>query len=447
MKQRIGRNRIGQVGAVLVALAALSTACSSSAKKPATTTPAATGVAPVVTTGASTDISPITSANSIDITPVTSGNSIDVPIITSANSTDIPVITTGASTDIPTVTTGGATSGVTTAGISAAECAANKAAGKITYISSFDFSASASIIDVIVAKDKGYFDKMCLDVTLRSGFSTTNYPIVAAGTAQFSSAGNYTEILNFSKDGAKFVALVDYGKAPIEALITKDGGATSLDQLKGKTIGVKGDIPPSIVAMLAEAGLVRGKDYKEVLLDGFDPQAQLKQDIDALPVYKSNEPGQLDRAGVKYNLFDPAKMDIPGSFGIIYTSADFAAKHPTAAADFARASLEGMQAAIADPDAAVATAFKLVTTAGNPNFLTMVGETYRLNQEIAVVKASTPAGEGIGQIDPSVFDNEYSSYVAAGVWPQGPPVDGKDYDAALSKSLFDSSGNVIWPAS
>ena len=43
-------------------------------------------------------------------------------------------------------------------------CEANKAAGTITYLSSFDFSASASIVDVLVAKQKGYFDDLCLDV-------------------------------------------------------------------------------------------------------------------------------------------------------------------------------------------------------------------------------------------------------------------------------------------
>ena len=195
------------------------------------------------------------------------------------------------------------------------ECAANKAAGKITYISSFDFSASASIIDVVVAKEKGYFDKMCLDVDLKPGFSTTNYPIVAADQAQFSSAGNFTEILKNSTGGAEFVATVDYGKEPIEALVTKDPTITDLAQLKGKTIGVKGDIPSSIVAMLANAGLKRGTDYKEVLLDGFDPVAQMQLDIDALPVYKSNEPRALDAAGVKYALFDPATTKTPGTFG------------------------------------------------------------------------------------------------------------------------------------
>jgi hypothetical protein len=38
--------------------------------------------------------------------------------------------------------------------------------------------------------------------------STVNYPLVASGQARFSSAGSYTEI-NFSKDGASFIALTD----------------------------------------------------------------------------------------------------------------------------------------------------------------------------------------------------------------------------------------------
>ena len=407
-------NQIGRAGTAFIALALLASACGSDAK----TTPASSAPS----TAAST-----TAPSTAGTTAATTG------------------ATTGSTPGTTATTTAAGGAGVTATGISDARCAENKAAGKITYLSSFDFAAAASIIDVVVAKDKGYFDKMCLTVDLKPSFSTSNYPLVAAGTAQFSSAGSYTEILNYSKDGAKFVATVDYGKAPVEALITKDGGATTLAALKGKTIGVKGDLPPSIVAMLAKAGLKRGADYKEVLLDGFDPQAQLAQAIDALPVYKSNEPGQLDRAGVKYTIFDPAKMDVAGSFGLIYTSAKFAADHPTAVADFSRAALKGMEDAIADPAGAVKIALKLIDAAGNANFLTQQGETYRLTQEIGIVKASTPAGEPVGQIDAAVFDNEYKTYVEAGVWPKGAPTDGKYYDAALAKSLYGKDGKVIWP--
>lgn len=370
--------------------------------------------------------------------PITIGVALSALALaaTACGSDDDP----GTASSAPT-----STSGVTTTGISQARCDENKAAGTITYISSFDFSASASIVDVITAKKQGYFEDLCLDVELQAGFSTKNYPLVAANRAQFSSAGNYSEILNFTQDGAEFVALVDYGKSPIEGLVTEESGATDLSQLKGKTIGVKGDLPPSIVALLAKAGLERGTDYEELQLQGFDPAAQLELSIDALPVYKSNEPGQLDAKGIKYHLFDPSDSNIPGSFGIIYTSKEFATEHPTAVEDFTRAALKGMEDAIADPKTSVEACLDLINTSGNHAFLTLEGETYRWTHESAIVKASTPPGEPIGLIDPTLLATEYDTYVKAGVWPKGAPADGKYYDADVAKSVYGSDGKVIWP--
>ncbi len=420
-------NRAIKTAALIAALGLTAAACSSDATPATTTTSATTNATATSATGTATSATATSAA------------------ATSATGTDA-TSSSAAGTNATGSTDAAPGSGVTAAGISEAECAANKAAGKITYLSGFDFSASLSIIDVVVAKEKGYFDKMCLDVDLRPGFSVENYKLVAAGKAQFSSAGNYTEILNQSTDGARFVAMVDYGKAPIEALATKDPAITDLTQLKGKTIGVKGDLPPSIVAMLAKAGLKRGADYNEILLEGFDPVAQLSQAIDALPVYKSNEPRALDAAGVKYGLFDPAKLDVPGSFGIIYTSADFHAKHPTAVADFTRAALRGMQDAIADPAAAVDMSVAQIDAAGNQYFLTKQGETYRFDTEVKVSKASTPAGQNLGVIDPALFANEYTTYKAAGVWPDGAPPEYPAYDATTAASLYGPDGKVIWPA-
>lgn len=436
-------NKRIRAGSALVALTLLAAACSSDKDDSKDTVASTTTVAAATTSAAST----ATTAGSTETT--TAESMVDTTTAESmSESTEGSTDTSGGGTDSTTASSGGATDdGVTTEGISDERCAANKAAGKITYASSFDFSASASIVDVLVAKDKGYFDKMCLDVDLKPGFSTQNYALVAAGTAQFSSAGNYTEIINNSGDGANFVAVVDYGKVPVEGLVTKEGGATKLEDLKGKTIGVKGDLPPSIVALLAKHGLKRGTDYQELLLDGFDPVAQLDSAIDALPVYKSNEPGQLDAAGVKYNLFDPADDDIPGTFGLLYTSKDFAEKYPTAVQDFARAALHGMEDALADVDGAVATAMTFINGNGNPNFLSDEGEKYRWTQESKLVADNTPKGEPIGLIDPELLDSEYQAYVDAGVWPDGAPEDVKPYDADVAKSVYDDNGKVIWPAS
>jgi NitT/TauT family transport system substrate-binding protein len=367
---------------------------------------------------------------------------------TGAGTTAAPASTTATTaTGDSTAATTTTVPGVTNEGITPERCSANKAAGGITYLSSFDFAAAASILDVVVAKDRGYFDDMCLNVTIKPGFSTSNYALVAAGQGQLSSAGSYTEILNYSKDGAKFVAVADYGKTPIEALVVKgDSSITTLQDLKGKTIGVKGDIPPSLVAMLSQAGLQRGKDYKEVLLDGFDPVAQLKTNIDALPVYKSNEPGQLDRAGVRYRMFDPADYGIPGSFGVIYTTPSFLEQHQTAVQDFVRAAFKGYADAVADPAGAVAISVKEINAAGNQNYLSAEGETYRWQQESAVVAKGTPAGTLPGLIDPGTFAAEVSGYAKAGIFPKGTPSTDGTYDADVATGVV-SGLDLIWPAS
>ena len=365
-----------------------------------------------------------------------------------SSATTAPSATTagGSASSDSVATLAAPDNGVTAAGISADRCRANKDAGAITYLSSFDFSAAASILDVVVAEQRGYFDDMCLNVTIKPSFSTSNYALVAGGQAQLSSAGAYTEILNFSKSGAKFVAVTDYGKSPIEALVVPAGGnVNTLQDLKGKTIGVKGDIPPSIVAMLSQAGLQRGRDYKEVLLDGFDPVAQLKTGIDALPVYKSNEPGQLDRAGVKYRLFDPVNYGIPGTFGLIYTTPDFLAKHPTAVQDFVRAAFKGYADAVADPAGAVALSLKEINAAGNQNYLTAEGETFRWQQESAIVARGTAPGQVPGLIDPAVLIAEVDAYAKAGVYQSGTPSTDGTYDADVANGVI-ANGALVWPS-
>ncbi len=358
----------------------------------------------------------------------------------SSGTTAASAATSAAAATIP-----GLVGSVTATGISPDRCAANKAAGKITYLSGFDFAATASVVEVVMAKEKGYFDAMCLDVDLKSSFSTANYPLVAAGRAQFASGGNYSEVLTQSQGGAKFAVVVDDGKTGIDALLVKpDAGVTTPADLKGKTIGVLGTITPSVKAMLFKAGLVEGKDYQTVLLDGFDPVAHFQQPIAGRPGYKSNEPGILERAGVPFTLFDPAAQGIPGSFGIIYTSQDFLAAHPTAVQDFVRASMKGLADAIADPAGAVAASVKLIDTAGNQNHLTTEGETFRWQTESKMVVDGSK-GQPLGLVDPAQLKAEVDAYSAAGVFESPVSMDGS-YNVDLVQGIYDATGKVIWPA-
>ncbi len=329
----------------------------------------------------------------------------------------------------------------------AERCDANKAAGTITYLSSFDFAATASIVEVLVAEERGYFEELCLDVVVKPSFSTANYPELAANNAQFSSGGSFSEVVDFaSKNEAQFVVVAVEGKTGIDALIVKDGGPTELADLAGATIGVKGKITPSVAAMLKQAGLSEGTEYTTVLLDGFDPKVHIEvPNIAGFPGYKSNEPKQLEAAGVPFTLFDPAESGIPGSFGILYTNAEFLNEHPTAAQDFVRAAMRGLADAVADPAAAAEIALGFINANGNAMFLSPEGETARWGVESQLVM-DTNSNTALGVPEPALLTDEVTSYAEIGLFDGTAPDITPFVDTTLISGVYAADRTVIWPA-
>jgi NitT/TauT family transport system substrate-binding protein len=330
---------------------------------------------------------------------------------------------------------------------SAARCEANQAAGTITYLSSFDFAATASIVEVLVAEEQGYFDDLCLDVEVKPSFSVANYPELAANNAQFSSGGSFSEVVDFAaKNEAEFVVLAVEGKTGIDALIVKDGGPTDLEGLRDSTIGVKGKITPSVAAMLKQAGLTEGTDYTTVLLDGFDPKVHIEvPNIVGFPGYKSNEPKQLEAADIPFTLFDPAESGIPGSFGVLYTNATFLNEHPTAAQDFMRAAMKGLADAVADPAAAAEIALGFINANGNAMFLSPEGETARWAVEAKlVVDTNTATALGVPELE--LLTDEVTTYAEIGLFDGTAPDITPYVDTALISGVYADDRTVIWPA-
>jgi NitT/TauT family transport system substrate-binding protein len=358
---------------------------------------------------------------------------------------------TAAATDA--ATDGASASGAVVAGEPFPEdrCEQNQAAGTITYLTGFDFAATASIIDVIVAEEAGYYDELCLDVEVLPSFSTANYPLIAENEAQFASGGSFSEVVAFAEaNDADFVVVAVEGRTPIDGLILKPGVATELEDLEGTTIGVKGKLPSSVAVMLAGSGLVEGENFETVLLDGFDPTAHIAiESIVGFPGWKSNEPGTLTRAGTEFDLFDPIDYDVPGSFGVIYTNEQFVAEHPTATEDFVRATMRGLADAIADPAAAAATAVELINANGNPNFLSPEGETFRWETDADLILTTTPEGVGLGVPDPEALQAELDAYAEVGLFGDGEVPDAASVAAtALVAGVYDPDINdrdVVWP--
>lgn len=363
--------------------------------------------------------------------------------------TDTSASSTTAAGSSTTAAGGSTTTAKAGAGAAAGEltgdaaCAANKAAGTIKYVTGFDYAASPAILDVVVAKAKGYYQQLCLDVQIIPGFAPSNGPLVIAGQAQFGSADSFGEMVKTNVTGkGDLVAIAHYGKTAVQALLVPaDGKVKTLNDLPGTTMGIKGDIPYSLQSMLGIAGVKRGS-FKEILLDGFDPVAHLKLGIDSLPVYKSNEPITLDRNNIKYRLFDPLDYNVPASFGIMFTSRTFYKAHPQAVRDFLRASYRAYNDSVADPTAAVNYAITSINAAGNPNFLSTDTEGPRWKVESGLVAKSTAAGQGPGIPDLAKLGAEIDELTQVGVFTSKPDWQTM-VDGDLGKSLYNGS-QVTW---
>lgn len=322
-------------------------------------------------------------------------------------------------------------------------CEANRAAGPLTFMTGFDLAAAAGIIEVVVAEDKGYFDDMCLDVTIQPGFAPGNSAALAAGTVQLGVTATFGELVTTNIRGdADLMGFAQLGHTAIsQLLIDPASGVTDLTDLEGMTMGIKGDIPIAIQAMIAKAGLQRGT-FDELLLEGFNPVEHFALGIEALPVYRSNEPRWLDLAGIDYITFDPLDYEVPASFAIYMTTRSFYEEHPTVVEDFVRAGLRGYYSAAENPREAIDLAFERIEAAGNVMFLAKEHELYRWTTDQQIIEAVTPDGLVIGQMNVARLGQEIENLVDLGVYETKP-----DWlamlDAAVVPKLYEG-GELIW---
>ncbi len=325
----------------------------------------------------------------------------------------------------------------------AERCERNKAAGTISLVTGFDYAASPGIIDAITAEARGYYAEACLAVEILPGFAPANRALVTSGEAQFAQVGSFSGIAKTESDSDHLVAVLHYGKAPIEALVVPaDSEIESVADLPGHLVGVKGALPNPIRAMIQGAG-VEEDTFDELILETYDPIEAFDLGVDALPVYKSNETHQLDEAGFDYRMFDPLDAGIPSSFGMVATSASFLEENPEVVSDFVNATLRGMQHAIDNPtDALDAVMAKIEATEGASQ-LSERAERARWGIERQLMLATTPPGVGVGVIDEDLLEQEIEMLTSIGLFETepdwrnmiAPDIAGDLYDGATLKHV------------
>ncbi|GAB7005151.1 ABC transporter substrate-binding protein [Nocardioides sp. AN3] len=324
--------------------------------------------------------------------------------------------------------------------ISAKRCEANKAAGKVTYLSGYYWQASASILEVIAADKLGYFKDLCLDVELQpgSGDVSQNSKLLASGRVQVGGLSQQ-DTMTANANGLRITGISSYSDAGLDILMTMPT-VTDLAQLKGKTLGQKGWVPVGVSAMLDKAGLKQG-DLKEVKV-GYDPTILPRGQVDALVGFISNEPLQLAAAGTPAKVWEPQDFGVPGSLGAFAANPDFLAKHPTAAQDFLRAAFKAYQycADASHIEQCIGFQHDRAGADSDPQHETKVWQT-----ETKVV-ADNPLPGRFGSIDARNVAKLAGVVTQYGGVKVTPSQAAGWFDSSFSDAVVGADGTVIWPA-
>jgi NitT/TauT family transport system substrate-binding protein len=324
--------------------------------------------------------------------------------------------------------------------ISAERCAENEAAGTVTYLTGYQYQASASILEIVAAAELGYFDALCLDVEIQPGTGDTgqNTQLVASDQVQLTSVSQQN-LLQAYDTGIELLGISSYSDVGLEVLLTMPD-VDDLAELDGTILGHKGGLPPAVEAMLDEAGA--DVDSMQQVVVGYDPSILPRGQVDSLTGFISNEPNLLEAAGEEVTVWRPYDYGVPSSLGALAANPAFAEEHPTAVEDFLRAAFHAFEYCEDAAEECVGYAAELS------------GEGYDLdhnvsiwNTEAAIIRESQPDGSNLGAIDEenviaivemldefSLLEKGISEEEALAL-----------FEPSYADAVF-SDGGLIWPA-
>jgi len=285
----------------------------------------------------------------------------------------------------------------------------NKTAGVISYTTGFYYAASPPDIQVVVAKELGYFEEMGLDVDIKPGLDAEGMKYLAAGQVQIASAGTPSIVIQSISSGAKIQGVATFAEVGTSALLVmNDSELFEPSDLVGKTIGYHGALPANLIAMFKHNNVdpttINGVSV------GYDPSILALGKIDALTVYKSNEPHQMKKMGYDVRIIDPGQFGAETSFGVVAVNNEFASKHPVAVEDFLRAMAKAHDYAVAHPDEAVA-----MLEALSESVYDVDAERNRWAVERELVESSKGTEHGIAWQSHEQWEREIKMLFEAGV--------------------------------
>lgn len=261
----------------------------------------------------------------------------------------------------------------------------------LTFMAGYKPQANLPFVGAYVAKEKGFFEREGLDVTIEhSAGQGEHLQLLTAGKVQVTTQDAAVLLQRRADPGLPLVSIALIGQRGQQAYaaLASSGLQTPRDW-EGRTVGYKGTPPPDLFALLKAAGA----DAEKISLVnvGFDPRILTEGKVDVYPVFKSNEPYLIRSWGYELTLWDAADYGVP-TLGLSYvTTESILQEQPEALRRFLKAALEGIRYAEQNPDEAVEIVLKYTGPQADPQHMR-----YMLESELRDAKSATTEQYGYG---------------------------------------------------
>jgi NitT/TauT family transport system substrate-binding protein len=203
------------------------------------------------------------------------------------------------------------------------------------------------------AQDQGYYEAANLDVTLDVLGQTAPIDQVVSGKAQFglTSADN---LLLARAAGKPVVAIATiYQRSPVAFVSLAKNHIIKPEDFIDKTVVVdlKGTTGIIYRALLASQSIDEAKVKTQPRAD-YTNDALLSGQADVIDAFVNNQPVQLKQQGHDISVLLPSDYGIDLYANVIFTTEEMIKTQPEVVEAFVRATTQGMQRAIQDPEAA-----------------------------------------------------------------------------------------------
>lgn len=315
--------------------------------------------------------------------------------------------------------------------------------------------AQAQFAGYYAAKDLGYYDAACLDVTIQEGgVNIVPQQLLSAGNVEFA-VSHVTKSMVSREEGANIVNIGQvFQRGSYLQVAWADSGIKSLADLKGKKVGSWGYGNELTLYAAMRGNGVEPEVDAEIVQQPFDMSLLLNREVDAVQATTYNEYAQL----LETVNPDSGKLYQPEDFSVInleesgftsledgiYARGDWLADPANAdvAVRFLKASYQGWIHCRDNVDSCVDVVLNNGSALGKGH------QTWMMNE---INKLIWPSAQGIGVMPKDSFDNVVKVAVDAGVLKQVPDGDAfrtdltEKADAELLAEGLDITGEGYTP--